>query len=99
MLIGSPRCTAFSTWQRLNDARSTNVEARQRAYIEVSQHIKFVASLYREQLDGGRYFLHEHPQFASLWQLPCMKEPKKRTGVAIVPADQYQFGATVPKGH
>ena len=74
LLIGSPTCTAFSTWQRLNDARSTNVEARQRAYIEACQHIKFVASLYREQLDGGRYFLHEHPQFASSWQLPCMKE-------------------------
>ena len=98
LLIGSPMCTAFSTWQRLNDARSTNMEARQQAYSEACQHIKFVASLYREQLDGGRYFLHEHTQFASSWQLPCMKELEKRTGVATVPADQCQFGATVPKG-
>ena len=65
LLIGSPMCTAFSTWQRLNDARSTNVEARQQAYAKACQHIKFVASLYREQLDGSQYFLHEHPQFAS----------------------------------
>ena len=67
LLIGSPMCTAFSTWQRLNDARSTNVEARQQAYAKACQHIKFVASLYR-------------------------------AGVAIVPADQCQFGATVPRG-
>ena len=73
LLIGSPMCTAFSTWQRLNDARSINVEARQQAYAKACQHIKFVASLYREQLDGSRYFLHEHPQFASSWQQPCMK--------------------------
>ena len=98
LLIGSPMCTAFSTWQRLNDARSTDVEATQRAFAEACRHIKFVSSLYQEQLDGGRYFLHEHPQFASSWALPCMKELARQPGVAVIAADQCQFGATVPQG-
>ena len=55
LLIGSPMCTAFSTWQKLNDARPTDVEATQRAFAEACRHIKFVSSLYQEQLDGGRY--------------------------------------------
>ena len=88
LLIGSPMCTAFSTWQRLNDARSTDVEATQRAFAEACRHIKFVASLYQEQLNDGRCFLHEHPQFASSWALPCMKELARQPGVAVITADQ-----------
>ena len=52
-----------------------------------------MAELYRDQLDAGRYFLHEHPRWASSWSLRCI------TGIAVDPrvqtvhGDQCQFGA------
>ena len=65
LLIGSPMCTAFSTWQRLNYAKSNDKPAMQRAFKDASAHVEFVAELYREQLEGRRYFLHEHPRYAT----------------------------------
>ena len=56
LLIGSPMCTYFSTWQRLNFSKSQGNAAVQRAYIGACMHMKFVAGLYHEQLQGGRYF-------------------------------------------
>ena len=57
-----------------------------------------MASLYREQIDGGRYFLHDHQLYASSWALPCMQDLERRQGVSTVPVDQYQYGFTVPTG-
>ena len=74
------------------------MEATQRAYVEACQHIKFMASLYREQIDGGRYFLHDHQRSASSWALPCMQDLERRPGVSTVPADQYQYGFIMPTG-
>ena len=37
-------------------------------------HMEFVTQLYRDQVAEGRYFLHEHPQFASSWDLECVCE-------------------------
>ena len=65
LLIGSPMCTAFSTWQRLNAAKSRRPEDMKRAYTEACVHIEFVVELYKDQLAGNQYFLHEHPMFAS----------------------------------
>ena len=36
-------------------------------------HIEFCIELYREQLKHGRYFLHEHPAYATSWQLEAMQ--------------------------
>ena len=65
LLIGSPECKAFSTWMVLNRARARCVEAIDKALARAKKHLEFVASLYEEQLEGGRYFLHEHPLYAS----------------------------------
>ncbi len=46
VLIGSPMCKEFSTWQRLNEAKSRDPEAMRRARIAATVHIDFVASLY-----------------------------------------------------
>ena len=64
LLIGSPMCTAFSQWQRLNAAKSNDKAALERTRAQAVAHMKFVLSLYEEQVDGGRYFLHEHPLYA-----------------------------------
>ena len=65
MLIGSSACSAFTTWQALNMARSKDPGALMRAKIDAIMHLNLVASLYQEQMDGDRYFLHGHPLYAS----------------------------------
>ena len=98
MLIGSPMCKAFSAWQRLNRARSSDKAAIDKAYEEACVHIRFVVELYREQIEGGRYFLHEHPDGASSWTLKCVEELLKVEGVQRVIGDQCQFGAEAIRG-
>ncbi len=73
-------CKEFSTWQKLNEAKSEDPEAMRRARIAATVHIDFVASLYEEQIDGGRYFLHEHPQYASSWTVLSIERVKARAG-------------------
>ena len=65
MVIGSPHCTAFTTWQALNEAKSSNPEEMRQAEAWAVKHIEFMIMIYEEQISGGRYFLHEHPMFAS----------------------------------
>ena len=96
--IGSPMCTAFSTWQRFNYAKSNDKSAMQRAFKDASAHTEFVAGLYREQLAGQRYFLHEHPRYATSWNLACMESLSTAPGLAKVHADQCQFGAVASRG-
>ena len=72
MLIGSPMCTAFSTLQALNRAKSADPEAYDRATRRAIKHIKFMVEMYLDQMEDGHFFLHEHPAFATSWQLKCM---------------------------
>ena len=58
MLIGSSMCKDFGTWQRLSTAKSKDPKAMRRAKIASIIHSDFVAVLYKEQMDAGRYFLH-----------------------------------------
>ena len=54
-LVGSPMCTAFCNWQRLNAIRrDPTVVARE--WNKAMVHLEFVCRLYREQLEGGRFF-------------------------------------------
>ena len=45
MLIGSPMCRAFSTWQALNRARSGDKKAMDEAYEAARVHITFCRSI------------------------------------------------------
>ena len=33
-------------------------------------HLRFTMELYRVQVEGGRYFVHEHPAYAGSWGEP-----------------------------
>ena len=97
LLIGSPMCTAFSIWQRANNA------FRDKAIVEAERkravmHLEFCIELYREQLKHGRYFLHEHPAFASSWQEAKMQELEKEAGVCTSVIDQCLYGCETPQG-
>ena len=69
-----------------------------RAYTEACVHIEFVMELYRDQIAENRYFLHEHPKFASSWSLESVQQLSRAPGVAIVRGDQCQYGAEAPHG-
>ena len=97
-LIGSPECKAFCTWQALNAAKSGNTEEMRRNTIKAIAHIDFVTELYAEQVAGGRYFLHEHPDGASSWKLPSVEAILQLRGVQRVRGDQCQYGAEVCSG-
>ena len=91
-------CTAFSTWRRLNATRAKSSGARRRAYKDACEHMEFVAQFYNDQIAENRYFLHEHPQFASSWNLECMRRLMQLPGVGRTCGDQCQYGAEAPHG-
>ena len=84
MVIGSPECKAFCTSMALNEARSKNPEATRKAIARAIEHINFMITIYSEQLDHGRYFLHEHPSYATPWKLYKMIDLLNVPGVARV---------------
>ena len=92
LLIGSPPCTAWSNLQNLNACRpggAAKVEAGKR---RARVHLLFCARLYREQLEAGRYFLHEHPKSATSWMEKCMKNLACDPIVMGTEIDQCAYG-------
>ena len=92
MLIGSPPCTAFSIIQNLNmrtpQGKRKVLAARRQAEV----HLRFCVAMCREQLRGGRYFVHEHPLTAKSWEVPCVNALSRTPRVYLVKADMCQFG-------
>ena len=72
--------------------------AMRRARIAAEVHLKFVCELYQEQIDGGRYFLHEHPMWATSWLLDCVDQIMRQEGVQKVRGDQCMYGAETKSG-
>jgi hypothetical protein len=62
-------------------------------------HLRFLAELYKEQMDSGRYFVHEHPLYAGSWELPLIKDLMADPRVDRVHGDQCQYGAQVRFGN
>ena len=63
LLVGSPMCTAFSTWQMINNKISCPVTVAADLR-RAKEHLAFCVELYRLQARGGRNFLHGHPAYA-----------------------------------
>jgi hypothetical protein len=90
-------CTAFSTWQYINrQKRDPSVVSRE--YVRAMVHIRFVMELYQLQMDGGRYFLHEHPAFATSWAETEVKRIAAMPGVEVAIGDQCQYEAADKDG-
>ncbi|MBV61870.1 MAG: hypothetical protein CMH65_11270 [Nevskiales bacterium] len=95
VLVGSPPCTPYCTWQALNASRpDVDLAALRRRRAEADVHMAFVCELYRDQVMGGRYFLHENPAHAHSWSLECIQEILALPGVERVESDQCQYGQT-----
>ena len=69
-------------------------ESKQQQWVEDRMHLRFVAGLYRKQMESGRMLLHEHPAAATSWSLAEIREVTNTKGVHTVVADQCMFGLT-----
>ena len=96
-VIGSPMCTRWCSWQRLNDLKrpAAIVEHEKDAAMT---HLEFVTQVYWEQLSDGRFFLHEHPETAGSWEETCIRDLLENSEVKRVVADQCQYGQEVQYG-
>ncbi len=97
-LIASPVCRAWCSWQALNAVMHGNDMVLRRERTRSLVHLRFLAELYHEQIKAGRYFVHEHPEWASSWTLPVIQGVLAHATVERVRADQCQYGAHVRHG-
>ena len=72
LIIGSPPCTMFSSLQNLSKHKRSHADWDRRMR-EAEKHIRFCIELYKLQMKGRRFFLHEHPHAATSWQEPCIQ--------------------------
>ena len=97
LLVGTPMCTAFSTWQFINNTkRDPNIVAREKAAGRM--HLAWVCKMYLKQIQAGRFFLHEHPANATSWSEACVREVLSKVGVSRITADQCQLGQETEEG-
>ena len=97
LLVGTPMCTAFSTWQYINNKkRDPKIVESEKKSGRV--HLAWMCKLYRKQISEGRLFLHEHPANATSWNEECILEVLQQIGVARITADQCQLGQETDKG-
>ena len=94
MIIGSPPCTMFSSLMNLNKGKMSKGEYGRRMK-EAKEHVKFCIELYRMQVKGGRFFLHEHPHQASSWRMPEIIELAATEGVDTATCDMCAYGMKV----
>jgi len=93
VVVGSPMCTAFSQLQNLNWGKSEERDEKMReALKKACRHMEFMMEIYQIQIDGGRYFLHEHPATASSWRLKKVIEIQSQDEVMTVVGDQCELG-------
>ena len=96
-VIGSPMCTRWCTWQKLNDIkRDARIVEEEKKLALI--HLEFVAQIYQEQIDGDRFFLHEHPETAGSWSEKCIANLLQNKEVQRVVGDQCQYAQEVMYG-
>ena len=59
----------------------------------------FRSELYRIQAKAGRYFLHEHPAYASSWQTEIIESIMNDDFVIKAACDQCQYGSADDNGN
>ena len=65
LIIGSPMCS---------------VAKGHRVWCDSKEHMKFVSSVYRSQVEEKRWYMHEHPKYASADSLRQVEEETKQEG-------------------
>ena len=60
LIIGSPQCKEFCTWQKLSEARHPDEGQRAAAGEAAEVHLQFVAQRSQDEIDGGTDCLADH---------------------------------------
>ena len=81
--------------QNLNNGKRDEDEVR-RKLVEARIHLNFCAELYRMQIEGGRYYLHEHPTSASSWNEKCMQDILKHPENIVTRVHMCAYGMKIP---
>ena len=87
-------CAFFSKLMSLNKERmgpARYEKARQAAI----GHLEFALDVYRLQIAGGRYFLHEHPLSATSWNLPQVQQLILEHDLELADLDMCTVGMEV----
>lgn len=91
LLIGSPMCRMFSILQNINKNNRDENEFRKQ-YKDALSHLEFCLGLYHIQQVNGRYYLHEHPNSATSWKVPCMINFIKQHNPGFAYTNMCAFG-------
>ena len=76
----------------LDNAKARDLVKQRQKVIAGRIHLAFCVELYQMQLSAGRYFLHEHPQSASSWNVECIKRVRAVNGVDAVVGHMCRHG-------
>ena len=96
-MIGAPPCTASSIWNYGLNYKKMAAEDVRAKLEEGRLHLGFVASLYKDQIKRGKYFLHEQPATAMSWKEEAIESIiKAHPSVHLVTADQCAYGLLTP---
>ena len=87
-LMVSPECTPYSNIQNLNMRTPAGKAKVELAIPRGHVHLKFCMTLARRQMDGGRYFIYEHPKSAASWNNPDVDRLASTEGVMWGQLDQ-----------
>ena len=85
-------CAAWSRLQNLNVSRHPPGWL-ENLRLQARVHLEFCAQLYRDQLEAGRYFLHENPAGAVSWKEAPIVALATCDGVACATMGRYLYVA------
>eukprot|EP00438_Fugacium_kawagutii_P011007 Skav220594 [mRNA] locus=scaffold2744:89020:94746:+ [translate_table: standard] len=91
LLVTSPPCTKFSPMQNIRAYPERLAEELGPAI----EHMNFSMILQEDQLDRGDHGLHEHPDLATSWGLPKVKQYLSHDEVLLVKSHQCRFGLRI----
>ena len=97
LLIGSPPCTMFSSLQNLSKHKANKAEWDKKMK-EAEKHLAFCMELYRIQIRGKRFFLHEHPHNATSWKMKEVIQVMAEVDVEVTECDMCAYGLVVKEG-
>ena len=96
LVVGSPPCTYFTALNELNKHLHRNdpvwLQKIDENLAKAKRHVRLCCSIYRYQIDQNRYFLHEHPAYATSWQEECMRGLMGEPTVETATCDQCMYG-------
>ena len=72
LLIVSPPCGPFPSWQHVN--RSKRGQHTEREMISAKALLGFASQLCELQAKLGKYFIFKHPSQASSWRKACVQQ-------------------------